>query len=44
LVVAIDSIPTILIFDDVVSSLLSEEMRQKNMEAQSIDALFARGC
>jgi hypothetical protein len=44
LVVAIGSNTTTLKFDEVVSSLLSEEMRQKNMEGQSTDALFARGC
>jgi hypothetical protein len=44
LVVAIGSNTTTLSFDDVVSSLLSEEMRWKNMEGQSTDALFARGC
>jgi hypothetical protein len=43
LVVAIGSNTTALKFDEVVSSLLSEEMRQKNMEGQSTDALFARG-
>jgi hypothetical protein len=43
LVVAIGSNTTSLKFDEVVSSLLSEEMRQKNMEGQSIDTLFARG-
>jgi hypothetical protein len=43
LVVAIGSNTTTLSFDDVVSSLLSEEMRWKNMEGQSTDALFARG-
>jgi hypothetical protein len=43
LVVAIDSNTTTLKFDEVVSSLLSEEMRQKNMEGQSKDELFARG-
>jgi hypothetical protein len=42
LVVAIGSNTTSLNFDEVVSSLLSEEMRQKNMEGQRIDALFAR--
>ena len=41
LVVAIGSNTTSLKFDEVVSSLLSEEMRQKNMEEQRIDALFA---
>jgi hypothetical protein len=30
-------------FDEVVSSLLSEEMRWKNMEGQSTYALFAGG-
>jgi hypothetical protein len=44
LVVAIGSNTTALKFDEVVSSLLSEEMRWKNMEGQSTDALFARGC
>jgi hypothetical protein len=44
LVVAIGSNTTTLKFDEVATSLLSEEMRQKNMEGQSTDALFARGC
>jgi hypothetical protein len=43
LVVAICSNTTALKFDKVVSSLLSEEMRQKNMEEHNTDALFARG-
>jgi hypothetical protein len=43
LVVAIGINTTTLKFDEVVSSLLSEEMRQKNMEGQSTDELFARG-
>jgi hypothetical protein len=43
LVVAIGSNTMALKFDEVVSSLFSEEMRQKNMEGQSIDTLFARG-
>jgi hypothetical protein len=43
LVVAIGSNATTLSFDDVVSSLLLEEMRWKNMEIQSTYALFARG-
>jgi hypothetical protein len=43
LVVAICSNTTSLNFDEVVSSLLSEEMRWNNMEGQSIDALFSRG-
>jgi hypothetical protein len=42
LVVAISSNSTTLSFDDVVSSFLFEEMRQKNMERQSTDALFVR--
>jgi hypothetical protein len=42
LVVAIGSNETTLSFDDVVSSLLSEEMRWKNMEIQSTYALFVR--
>jgi hypothetical protein len=42
LVVAIGSNTTTLKFDEVVSSLLSEEMERKNMEGQSTDALFAR--
>ena len=43
LVVAIGSNTTALKFEEVVSSLLSEEMRRKNMEGHSTDALFARG-
>jgi hypothetical protein len=43
LVVAIGSYTTALNFDEVVSSLLLEEMRQNNMEGWSTDALFARG-
>jgi hypothetical protein len=43
LVVAIGSNTTTLSFDDVVSSLLSEEMRHKNMEGHSTNALFSRG-
>jgi hypothetical protein len=43
LVVAIGSNTTTFNFDEVVSSLLSKEMRRKNMEGQSTDALFARG-
>jgi hypothetical protein len=43
LVVAIGSNKTSLKFEEVVSPLLSEEMRQKNMEGHSTDALFARG-
>lgn len=44
LFVAIGSNTNALKFDEVVSSLLLEEMRQKNMEGQSTDTLFARGC
>jgi hypothetical protein len=43
LVVAIGSNTTSLKFEEVVSYLLSEEMRQNNMEGHSTDALFARG-
>ena len=43
LVVAIGSNTTSLKFEEVVLSLLSEEMRRKNMEGHSTDALFARG-
>jgi hypothetical protein len=43
LVVAIGSNTTTLSFNDVVSSLLLEEMRKKNMEIQSTCALFVRG-
>jgi hypothetical protein len=43
LVVAIGSNTISLKFDEVVSSLLLEEMRWKNIEGQSIDTLFARG-
>jgi hypothetical protein len=42
--VAIGSNTTTLSFDDVVSSLLSEEMRRKNIEGKSTDGLFVRGC
>jgi hypothetical protein len=40
--VAIGSNKTTLKFDEVVSSLLLEDMRQKNMEGQSTNTLFAR--
>jgi hypothetical protein len=43
LVVAIGSNTTALNFYEVVSSLLSEEMRWKNMEGQRTYALFSRG-
>jgi hypothetical protein len=42
LVVSIGSNTTSLKFDELVSSLLLEEMRQKNMEWQSTNTLFAR--
>jgi hypothetical protein len=41
--VAIGSNTTNLSFDDVVSSLLLEDMRWKNMEGHSTHELFARG-
>jgi hypothetical protein len=44
LVVAIGSNKTTLKFDEVVSSLLTKDMRGKKMEGQSTYALFARGC
>jgi hypothetical protein len=43
-VVAIGINAIALKFDEVVSSLLLEEMRRKNMEGQSTDGLFARWC
>jgi hypothetical protein len=43
LVVAIGSNTNSLKFEEVVSSLLSEEMRRKNMEGHNTYALFARG-
>jgi hypothetical protein len=43
LVVAIGSNTTSLKFDEVVASLLLEEMRRKNMEGHITYALFARG-
>ena len=43
LVIAIGSNTTTLNFDDIVSALLSEEMRWRNMEGQNGDALFVRG-
>ena len=39
LVIAIGSNTTTLNFDDIVSALLSEEMRRKNMEGQNGDSL-----
>jgi hypothetical protein len=43
LVLAIGSNTIALKFDEVISSLLLEEMRWKNMEGQSTYALFSRG-
>eukprot|EP00253_Pinus_taeda_P021243 PITA_21243 len=43
LVTAIGSNATTLQFDEIVSSLLTEEMRRKNMESQNGDALSIRG-
>eukprot|EP00253_Pinus_taeda_P009475 PITA_09475 len=43
LVIAIGSNATALQFDEIVSSFLTEEMRQKNMESQNGDALSVRG-
>ena len=40
LVVAIGSNATALHFDEIVSSLLSEDMRWKNMDEHNGDALF----
>ena len=39
LVIAIGSNTTTLNFDDIVSALLLEEMRRRNMEGQNGDAL-----
>ena len=43
IVVEIGRNTTNLKFDEIVSSLLSEEMRRKNMESQNGDSLFVRG-
>jgi hypothetical protein len=43
LVMAIGSNSTTLMLEDVVASLLSEEMRWKNMEGSTKDALMVRG-
>ena len=43
LVIAIGSNTTTLNFDDIVSTLLSEEMRWRNMEGHNGDALSVRG-
>eukprot|EP00253_Pinus_taeda_P015923 PITA_15923 len=42
-VIAIGSNATALYFDEIVSSLLTEEMRWKNMESHNGDALSIRG-
>eukprot|EP00253_Pinus_taeda_P027342 PITA_27342 len=43
LVIAIGSNASVLQFDEIVSSLLTEEMIRKNMESQNGDALSVRG-
>jgi hypothetical protein len=43
LVMAIGSNSTTLMLEDVVSSLISEEMRKKNMKGLTKDALMVRG-
>ena len=43
LVIAIGSNTTTLNFDDIVSGLLLEEMRWRNVEVQNGDALSIRG-
>ena len=43
LVIAIGSNATALQFDEIVSALLTEEIRQKNMDNQNGDALSIRG-
>ena len=43
LVIAIGSNATALQFDEIVSALLTEEMRWKNMDIQNGDALSVRG-
>ena len=43
LVIAIGSNATSLQFQEIVSSLLTQEMRWKNMESQNGDALSIRG-
>ena len=43
LVIAIGSNTTTLNFDDIVSSLLSKEMRWRNMDGRNGDALSVRG-
>ena len=45
LVATCNTIQSTLKFEDVVASLLSEEMRRKSMEYHNIDALLVRlGC
>eukprot|EP00253_Pinus_taeda_P022117 PITA_22117 len=43
LVIAIGSSATALHFDEIVSSLLMDEMRRKNMESKNDDSLCVRG-
>ena len=43
LVIAIGSNATDLQFDEIISALLTEEMRRKNMDNQNGDSLFVRG-
>ena len=43
MVIAIGSNENALQFDEIVSSLLTEEMRRKNMDNQNGDALYVRG-
>eukprot|EP00253_Pinus_taeda_P006089 PITA_06089 len=43
MVIAIGSNATVLQFDEIVSSLLTEEMRRKNMEIQNGNALSVQG-
>ena len=43
LVIAIGSSATTLQFDEIVSALLTKEMRRKNMESQNGDSLSVRG-
>ncbi len=43
LVIVIGSNATTLQFDEIVLALLTEEMRQKNMESQNGDSLSVRG-
>ena len=44
LIVAIGSAKQMTLkFDEIVASLLLEEMRQKTMDSHSMDALFFRG-